>query len=66
MKDQVEPAGFMDLFRFADKIDIGLMVLGTVLALGSGVSLIFYAIPFGNLVKAFSSTDTAQIVADTL
>lgn len=66
MKDQVEPAGFMDLFRFADKIDIGLMVLGTALALGSGVSLIFYAIPFGNLVKAFSSTDTQQIVADTL
>jgi ATP-binding cassette subfamily B (MDR/TAP) protein 1 len=66
MKDQVEPAGFMDLFRFADKIDIALMVLGTALALGSGVSLIFYAIPFGNLVKAFSSTDTQQIVADTL
>lgn len=66
MKDTVEPAGFTDLFRFADKIDIILMIVGTGLALGSGVSLIFYAIPFGNLVKAFSSTDVDQIVKDAL
>ena len=56
MKDQVDPAGFTSLFRFADKIDAALMLVGTGLALASGVSLIFYAIPFGNLVKAFSNT----------
>lgn len=50
MRDDVEPAGFLDLFRFADWIDIILMLVGTGFALGNGVSIIFYAGPLSKLV----------------
>lgn len=43
------------------------MVLGTIFSLANGVSLIFYARPFGSLVNAFApGKDTSQIVADAL
>jgi len=38
------------------------MGIGTALALGGGVSLIFYAQPFGQLVDAFTNQDPERIV----
>lgn len=54
MKNDVEPCSLKELFRFADRKDVLLMVIGTILSLANGVSLLFYAIPFGNLVDAFA------------
>jgi hypothetical protein len=43
------------------------MVIGTLFSLGNGVSLMFYAQPFGQLVNAFApGKDASQIVADAL
>lgn len=54
MKDDVESCSIKDLFRFADRKDLILIILGTILAFANGASLIVYAIPFGNLVEAFA------------
>jgi ATP-binding cassette subfamily B (MDR/TAP) protein 1 len=67
MKISVPPCSFREFFRFADRIDLLLMVVGTLFSLGNGVSLIFYAQPFGKLVDAFApGKDSQEIVDDTL
>ena len=55
MKTNVEPAKFQDLFRFADRIDIGLMIFGSICSIGVGSVLILYANPLGQLVDAFAA-----------
>ena len=55
MKSKVEPAKFQELFRFADRIDIGLMIFGSICAIGVGSVLILYANPLGQLVDAFAA-----------
>lgn len=42
------------------------MVIGTGLALAGGVSLVFYARPFGLLVDAFASENPQAILDGTL
>ena len=54
MKDDLPPVGFFKLFRYADKLDYFLITLGCICAIGNGVSLIFYANPFGRLTEAFA------------
>ena len=67
LKDEVKPVGYFDLFKFADRIDIILMIIGLLFSLGNGVSIVFYSIPFGKLVDAFSGDKTPdQIVDDAL
>lgn len=60
LKDDVKPVGYFELFKFADKLDIFLMVIGMIFSLGNGVSIIFYSIPFGQLVDAFSGDKTSD------
>jgi hypothetical protein len=43
MKIDVPASSIIELFRYADKYDIVLMVIGTLFSLGNGVSLMFYA-----------------------
>lgn len=64
MKNDVDSCTLKDLFRFADRKDVILMVIGTALSLANGVSLLFYAIPFGNLVDAFVPGRPAQEIVD--
>lgn len=67
MKKDVEPCTFKELFRFADRKDVILMIIGTIFSLANGVSLIFYALPFGQLVDAFApNRDPQDIVDDAL
>ena len=67
LKDDVKPVGYLELFRFADAYDVLLMVIGVLFSLGNGISIIFYSIPFGQLVDAFSGDKSPdQIVDDTL
>lgn len=40
------------------------MLIGTIFALANGVSLIFYALPFGQLVEAFAPNKNAQAIVD--
>lgn len=43
------------------------MLVGSLFALGNGISLMFYAEPLGKLVAAFApNKDTSEIVADAL
>lgn len=43
------------------------MIIGIILSLANGVSLIFYSIPFGNLVNSFAPNRSPEdIVNDTL
>lgn len=67
MQKEVEPATIRELFRFADRKDFILMLIGTIFSLANGVSLIFYAQPFGQLVEAFApNKDPQEIVDDAL
>lgn len=66
MKDDLPPVKFWKLFRFADKLDYVLLTLGFICAIGNGVSLIFYANPFGQLTQAFApNADKNMIVEET-
>jgi hypothetical protein len=58
IRRDVEPAEFKDLFRFADRIDIVLIVVGSLFSIGAGTALILYAQPLGELVDAFASNRT--------
>jgi hypothetical protein len=67
MKDTSQPCTYCQFFRFADTFDLILIILGVLFSLGNGVSLIFYAQPFGQLVDAFAPGKNAEeIVRDTL
>lgn len=67
MKKDVKPCTLKELFRFADRKDVILMIIGTIFSLANGVSLIFYALPFGQLVDAFApNRDPQKIVDDAL
>ncbi|KAL5863141.1 hypothetical protein ACOSQ3_000655 [Xanthoceras sorbifolium] len=54
---------FHKLFIFADSIDIALMIIGTIGALGNGVSMPLMAIIFGDLLDSFGQNqDNSNIV----
>ncbi|OQR90269.1 ATP-binding Cassette (ABC) Superfamily [Achlya hypogyna] len=55
------------LFTFAEPKDIGLMVLGTICAMGTGVSQPLQIIFFGDILSAFNpGTTTNTNVADSM
>lgn len=62
MKDDLPPISYLGLFRFADKLDYFLLALGLICAMGNGVSLIFYANPFGQLTQAFAPNVTKDYI----
>lgn len=53
MKNDVDSCSMKDLFRFADRKDVVLMVFGTLFSFGIGGVLVLYGLPIGNLVEAF-------------
>lgn len=62
----VEPVGFLGLFRYADKYDYLLLGLGLIFAMANGVGLVFYSNPFGDLTEAFApGADPTVIVEQT-
>ena len=66
MKDDLPAVMFWKLFRFADKLDYLLLALGLICSIGNGVTLIFYAAPFGQLTQAFApNVSTDYIVEET-
>ncbi|XP_004295414.1 PREDICTED: ABC transporter B family member 9 [Fragaria vesca subsp. vesca] len=50
------------LFQFADQYDVALMFVGSVSAIGNGLSQPFMTLIFGSLINTFGATDRAHIV----
>jgi ATP-binding cassette subfamily B (MDR/TAP) protein 1 len=53
---------YYKLFSFADSLDFLLMFVGTVAAIGSGISMPFMTIIFGALVDSFGRTTNTKDV----
>ncbi|KAI5331896.1 hypothetical protein L3X38_022022 [Prunus dulcis] len=53
---------FYKLFTFADRLDVVLMIVGSICAAGNGLSQPLMALIFGNLINTFGATDPADIV----
>ncbi|KAM1959230.1 hypothetical protein FF1_004742 [Malus domestica] len=57
-----QKVAFYKLFAFADRLDIALMIVGTISAVGNGLSQPLMTLVFGNLINTFGSTDPGHIV----
>lgn len=53
---------FYKLFMFADKYDVALMIIGSIGAIGNGLSQPLMTLVFGGLINTFGATDPAHIV----
>ncbi|KAG6416716.1 hypothetical protein SASPL_124152 [Salvia splendens] len=61
-KKEDEKVPFYKLFSFADKLDILLIVVGAISAVGNGVSQPLMTLIFGELVDAFGGGDRSTVV----
>ncbi|XP_042009422.1 ABC transporter B family member 9-like isoform X1 [Salvia splendens] len=61
-KKEDEKVPFYKLFSFADKLDILLMVVGTISAIGNGVSQPLMTLIFGELIDSFGGGDRSTVV----
>lgn len=62
-KDKEEPVNqvpFYKLFSFADPVDFLLMLVGTIAAVGNGISLPLMTIIFGDVVNSFGQKSNIQ------
>ncbi|KAK4399303.1 ABC transporter B family member 9 [Sesamum angolense] len=59
-EDQKVP--FYKLFSFADRLDVALMTIGTISAIGNGLTQPVMTVIFGQLINSFAGTDTSQVV----
>ncbi|XP_075667079.1 ABC transporter B family member 9-like [Castanea sativa] len=53
---------FYKLFAFADKLDLFFMTMGTIGAVGNGLSQPLMTIIFGKLINSFGSSDPSKVV----
>ena len=51
---QIGPCTYKDLLKFSDRYDKVLMFLGSIFSVTNGLSIIFYAAPLKDLIKAFN------------
>lgn len=63
-KEETKVVPFFKLFSFADKWDYILMIVGTIGAVGNGVSMPLMTLIFGDLVNAFgqNQSDLSELV----
>ncbi|XP_002519757.2 ABC transporter B family member 9 [Ricinus communis] len=50
------------LFAFADRLDMVLMIVGTVSAIGNGLAQPLMTLLFGQLINSFGTTDPSNVV----
>lgn len=50
------------MFRYADRLDVLLMVVGTVGAMGNGVSEPLISVLFGNVINSFGESTSSTIL----
>ncbi|KAJ1441010.1 P-loop containing nucleoside triphosphate hydrolase, partial [Sesbania bispinosa] len=53
---------FYKLFTFADRLDVALMIIGTICAMANGLSQPLMTIILGKLINAFGSNVPSQVV----
>ncbi|EXB58297.1 hypothetical protein L484_015631 [Morus notabilis] len=53
---------FFKLFSFADRLDVLLMVVGTISAAANGVSSPVMLVIFGDLINAFGASDKSHVL----
>ncbi|KAF3967837.1 hypothetical protein CMV_008211 [Castanea mollissima] len=53
---------FHKLFSFADRLDVILMILGTIGAIANGLSQPLMTLIFGQLINSFGSSDQSNVV----
>ncbi|KAL6333450.1 hypothetical protein AAG906_028635 [Vitis piasezkii] len=61
-KADEEKVPFYKLFSFADKLDVGLMVVGTVCAMANGMTQPLMTLIFGQLINTFGDSDPSHVV----
>lgn len=68
-KGQAEKANtvpFLKLFSFADSTDILLMIVGTIAAIGNGVSMPLMSLLMGEMVNSFGSNQSDDEIVKTV
>lgn len=56
--DDLKPVGFFKLFRFATKLDIILMVVGSIAAAAMGTAMPAFAYIWGKMTDSFVDADS--------
>ena len=64
--EETKTVPFIKLFSFADSTDILLMILGTIGALGNGISFPIMSILFGDLTNSFGQNQNSKEVVDLI
>lgn len=59
-----QKVSFFKLFSFADKTDVVLMTIGTIAAMGNGLTQPLMTLIFGQLINAFGTTDQDHMVRE--
>lgn len=59
---QTETVPFYKLFAFADSNDLVLMIIGTIGAIGNGLSIPIMTVLFGELTDSFGENQTSKDV----
>lgn len=58
--DQKVP--FYKLFSFADRLDVLLIIVGSISAVGNGLAQPIMTLIFGQLINSFAGTDQKHVV----
>lgn len=59
-----QKVAFYKLFTFADRYDIVLMAIGSISAVGNGLSPPFMSILMGQIINVFGFSDDDQVVKE--
>lgn len=62
-KEETKAVSFWKLFAFADSLDKMLMIIGSIGAVGNGISMPLMTILFGELVDSFGQNQTDNVVS---
>nr|GMD08275.1 ABC transporter B family member 9-like [Ipomoea batatas] len=60
--DETTKVGFYKLFSLADRVDVVLMVVGTLAAIAAGMSQPFMTVIFGDLINSFGTVASPHLV----
>ena len=59
---QVKKVSLLGMFRYADRLDVLLMVVGAVAAVGNGVAEPLVTLLFGKVIDSFGDSTTQSIL----
>ncbi|KAL2524305.1 ABC transporter B family member 9 [Abeliophyllum distichum] len=63
-KKDDEKVPFYKLFAFADRLDVVLMIVGSISAVGNGLAQPIMTLIFGQLINSFAGTDQKHVVRE--